>query len=1083
MARSLSDSVKLVPDALRLVRDIAFVPENTLLGSYTFLPWVRGGVGSAIAGRQIANRALVTVAFQVQGEAADQRVEMALQVRGPGDVVGLDERQVIRRYPQPGATNAETTFLAHVEFDRPDLPWLFTPLPALGNRLAPWLVLVVVDQRVSSLRPGHGGLPMRLSTRLGELQPLDDTFAWAHAQAIPVDKGAGRQPSLEDRLSEQYAPINLSRLICPRHLESNRGWIACVVPAYDAGVKAGLGASAPGTLQPAWTRVAGDEDNAIELPVYSSWRFHTGERGDFESLAEKLDGVPAPWQIGRRVMATANPQGGLPPLAAGDVGRLQTVRGPLVSPQKPKADSADADEAAAAIAESAGWPPEQTAELRTLLNAPDRLAGKEGVLSPEERPPLIGPEIYARHHAARARVEEAPVDNWFGELNLRPPHRVVGGLGTRVVQHDQEALMQSAWAQVGDIDAANRQLRGAQLARFVGSAMHERHLAKLSHGDALQITRCAHSRILDGELTVAAAIADSHVADAAVTPAFRRATRPLGLLARHVEGHRGELDRLVAADGTARDFQRPYRELDGVASISPEAVRALDNDLVAAALGVEREDAAQALLEYGEKFEQTVALPDALTVQAIQDAQPDQAFSVYDTAVESLLEMLTGSLPDPAREPARAMSYVQLLIILGDAGGPSSERAMQIAEELAGQLERIFDIGHDRQPAGELPDVLARARDVTPQDALDGLLPIADELVGEAWPGTPVLPALRVERPALIARLDPAVTITARVKERIGAHPSWLPEDWFDDTLINPIMAAPVFTRPMYEALDAYSRNWLIPNLGTLAQPDIVTLLRSNADFIEAFLAGLSHEMGRELLWRGYPTDQRGTYFRRFWQRDKDELTQQLHRFTDTPLGTHVDQSLDGRLVLLVRGELIRRYPDAIVLALRAGGRVPAPDGHPAFIDPVTDPSAMAASLFHAHLAPDIALAGFALTADMVRTQDWWFVIAEHPTGPRFGLDDRVAGAPPHAVNKDTLVWPDATTEPPKPGDLPMRLGDRFLDATVRTPVPDPPANGGQPLSFTFGADGASNAHILLQSPIRAAWNARKLLGDAGMVL
>ena len=32
-------------------------------------------------------------------------------------------------------------------------------------------------------------------------------------------------------------------------------------------------------------------------------------------------------------------------------------------------------------------------------------------------------------------------------------------------------------------------------------------------------------------------------------------------------------------------------------------------------------------------------------------------------------------------------------------------------------------------------------------------------------------------------------------------------------------------------------------------------------------MAGLNHEMARELLWRGYPTDQRGTVFRRFWDR------------------------------------------------------------------------------------------------------------------------------------------------------------------------------------------------------------------------
>ena len=30
-------------------------------------------------------------------------------------------------------------------------------------------------------------------------------------------------------------------------------------------------------------------------------------------------------------------------------------------------------------------------------------------------------------------------------------------------------------------------------------------------------------------------------------------------------------------------------------------------------------------------------------------------------------------------------------------------------------------------------------------------------------------------------------------------------------------------------------------------------------------MVGLNHEFARELLWREYPTDQRGSYFRQFW--------------------------------------------------------------------------------------------------------------------------------------------------------------------------------------------------------------------------
>ena len=30
-------------------------------------------------------------------------------------------------------------------------------------------------------------------------------------------------------------------------------------------------------------------------------------------------------------------------------------------------------------------------------------------------------------------------------------------------------------------------------------------------------------------------------------------------------------------------------------------------------------------------------------------------------------------------------------------------------------------------------------------------------------------------------------------------------------------------------------------------------------------MVGLNHEFARKLLWREYPTDQRGSYFRQFW--------------------------------------------------------------------------------------------------------------------------------------------------------------------------------------------------------------------------
>ena len=84
---------------------------------------------------------------------------------------------------------------------------------------------------------------------------------------------------------------------------------------------------------------------------------------------------------------------------------------------------------------------------------------------------------------------------------------------------------------------------------------------------------------------------------------------------------------------------------------------------------------------------------------------------------------------------------------------------------------------------------------------------------------------------------------------------------------IVPVMAAPLFVLPMYESVKDLGTDFLIPNLNLIPQNSI-TILESNQKFIEAFLAGANYEMGRELLWREYPTDQRGTYFLREFRPD-----------------------------------------------------------------------------------------------------------------------------------------------------------------------------------------------------------------------
>ena len=165
--------------------------------TYQFLPWVRAGLASQLRttdtlGGGVPGRARLDVGLTVTRQSgAPVVVTRGIEVIGPGDVVGIDRRQVIRTDPKPNATDFEPNFLAIIEFDRPEFPWLFTPAAANAqNRLRPWLVLVVVEvESEVSLEAQQGvSLPVLAiptSARPSrQLPDLEESWAWAHGQVL-----------------------------------------------------------------------------------------------------------------------------------------------------------------------------------------------------------------------------------------------------------------------------------------------------------------------------------------------------------------------------------------------------------------------------------------------------------------------------------------------------------------------------------------------------------------------------------------------------------------------------------------------------------------------------------------------------------------------------------------------------------------------------------------------------------------------------------------------------------------------------------------------------------------------------------
>src|SRR5882724_7706553 len=128
---------------------------STTPNAYSFLSWLRRGLATKItqpAGA--ASRASVTVRLNLSGPAVSGGRTLTAPVRqdvalyGPGDVIGVDSRAIVRTDPRNWITNFDPNFLPFVEFYDEDFPWRYSPDvvdPATG-RLRPWLALVVLAE-------------------------------------------------------------------------------------------------------------------------------------------------------------------------------------------------------------------------------------------------------------------------------------------------------------------------------------------------------------------------------------------------------------------------------------------------------------------------------------------------------------------------------------------------------------------------------------------------------------------------------------------------------------------------------------------------------------------------------------------------------------------------------------------------------------------------------------------------------------------------------------------------------------------------------------------------------------------------
>jgi hypothetical protein len=1017
-----------------------------------------------------ARRASLIVAARARATRTDgsadhvEALSKEIQLYGPGDILGFDARIVTRTDPRPNVGDFEPNFFPMIEFADPDFPWRFTAAAAGDDaigQLTPWITLIVLaaeakppdinEEEFTSFPPGENGRPPWIEVSRAFLPDLAHAWRWAHAH-LTGEAGLSTSDvaaTLRSVLGTQPERV-VSRLLCPRRLLPGTLYEAFVVPTFQLSVVgAGLQSEDGETaLTLAWA-TNDPPGNVVKLPYYYRWQFRTGLRGDFEYLVRLL--VPRELKgLGLRPMDCSDPGFQMPAVDTPE--HLLGLEGALKS----------------TTTEPSRWGKDKSQTLvaplqfelagRVLNKRHTDLSVVDGLTA---EPPTVMPPIYGRWHAARRTVSTSSA-GWIDVLNLDPRHRSAAGFGAQVIRDQQESLMASAWEQLGAVEEANEQLRRGRLGREASDVIYKR-VGTLKLGEFFRVASPLFGRVLTAlsgstRMTVQERMRQSPIPLAMFDPALRRIARRGGPVRARQQprGKTAQEDVLARMNGGSFRPAGDHPKPDGTIALCD----------------ITKFVAREALRPGGKRPTQRAASQPA--------GQPTTAGAPGGRVAPRTGTPITGT---PQGTPQQGQSDPPR-----ESLGFCEERITRQEIDRALADRRTF-VGAPRLGQFEWPQVGS-----TLSTTVDQWLNVR--------PHRPARPApinLGAIRDTLIREANPRETIPRRILGRLQLR--GLPNRADPLALI---MAAPEFPQPMYEPLRDLSQDLILPGLETVPQ-NTIGILETNRRFMEAYMVGCNHEFAGELLWREYPTDQRGSYFRQFWdvkdyvpkpteleairQRvigtipadapDRERLIteaidgelkeklrdiRRIHQWGSTELGQNDTQpSTEGEnLVLIVRGDVLKKYPNTVVYAVRATVHedrlVPrlAEYVNESKVDEPIFP------VFTGTLAPDVTFFGFPFNEQYARRGQTeqapdgvFLVLEERVSEARFGMDEGAGnGAPEAWVN---LVW-DHVQPQLQPGDY---------------------VNGSKPDDSNLNPkweSSAAIAWITFQRPVRVAIHAEQML-------
>jgi hypothetical protein len=274
--------------------------------------------------------------------------------------------------------------------------------------------------------------------------------------------------------------------------------------------------------------------------------------------------------------------------------------------------------------------------------------------------------------------------------------------------------------------------------------------------------------------------------------------------------------------------------------------------------------------------------------------------------------------------------------------------------------------------------------------------PHARNTAAPAPPG--ILPALQTQLTPGASAFSAALTVPGRaLAERLSPTAASAAQADGQKDPLRGFARQVSFTAGMVTPLAQLDQEAILPGAGTFPANTALTL-QPNPLPIAAYMVGLNAEISRLLTWRGVPADPRGTPFTYFWDQRGQAAggqpdIQPIAGWPSTAaLAAQVTGDIGG-IVLAVRADLLRRYPNTAVYATPA---LPVA-GSGAHTFDISNPANVVQPAFTATLPPDLRLFGFptisaqnavgGATSGGGTQPGYFFILQEQASETRFGTD------------------------------------------------------------------------------------------------